>query len=157
MLVGERSYEDPERDAPGDRMTADPPDVELTLPAQAESVALARHLVRGLVDVLGWSDERRTDISIAVTEACTNVVLHAYPDGGGIYEVLAWAEPERLAVTVRDYGRGISPHLPSAAAGLGLGLPLMLAIGEEVSFASNGNGVTEVRMTFLSHGRRLGQ
>jgi anti-sigma regulatory factor (Ser/Thr protein kinase) len=54
-------------------------DIELTLPAEPESVALARQMVRGILDTLGWGDETRTDISIAVTEACTNSVLHAYP------------------------------------------------------------------------------
>src|SRR3954469_11534174 len=132
--------------------------VELTLPADAESVVLARQMVRGLVDFLGWSDESRNDISIAVTEACTNAVLHAYPDGGGEYMVRAWVEPDRLTVTVRDEGGaiaprggapgaprgagraegpGIAPGVESRVAGLGLGLPLMLAIGDEVSFSSN--------------------
>jgi anti-sigma regulatory factor (Ser/Thr protein kinase) len=123
-------------------------DVELTLPAEPESVVLARQMVRGLVDHLGWGDESRNDISIAVTEACTNAVLHAYPEGEGEYMVSAWVSPERLVVSVRDHGRGISPRVESPAAGLGLGLPLMLAIGDEVSFSSDGEGATEVRLTF---------
>lgn len=124
------------------------PDVEFILPAEPESVALARQMVRGIVDALDWDEESRTDISIAVTEACTNAVLHAYPAGAeGEYEVHAWAEPERLVVAVRDRGRGIVPTVTSAAAGLGLGLPLMLAIGDEVTFSSV-DGVTEVRMIF---------
>lgn len=130
------------------------PDVELLLPAEPESVALARQMVRGLVDALGWGEESRTDISIAVTEACTNAVLHAYPaDSAGEYEVHAWVEPELLVVAVRDRGRGIVPSVTSPAAGLGLGLPLMLAIGDEVNF-SNEDGVTEVRMTFSPGSRR---
>jgi anti-sigma regulatory factor (Ser/Thr protein kinase) len=131
------------------------PDVELVVPADAESVVLARQMVRGIVDVLGWGDESRTDISIAVTEACTNVVLHAYPEGeDGEYQVRAWLEPDRLVVTVRDEGQGFSPRMPAPAAGLGLGLPLMLAIGDEVSFSSDGEGATEVRMTFSPSSRR---
>jgi anti-sigma regulatory factor (Ser/Thr protein kinase) len=130
------------------------PDVELILPAEPESVSLARQMVRGIVDALGWDEESRTDISIAVTEACTNAVLHAYPDDGeGEYEVFAWAEPESLVVAVRDRGRGIVPTVTSPAAGLGLGLPLMLAIGDEVNF-SHEDGVTEVRMTFSPGSRR---
>jgi len=131
------------------------PDVELVLPADAESVVLARQMVRGIVDVLGWGDESRMDVSIAVTEACTNVVLHAYPDrDDGEYEVRAWVGPERLVVGVRDHGKGFTPHMPTPAAGLGLGLPLMLAIGDEVSFASDGDAATEVRMTFSATSRR---
>jgi len=129
-------------------------DVELVLPAEPESVALARQMVRGVLDSLGWGEESRTDISIAVTEACTNSVLHAYPDGdGGEYEVHAWVEPEKLIVAVRDRGRGITPRVPSPAAGLGLGVPLMLAIGDDVSFHTE-DGVTEVRMTFSRSSRQ---
>jgi anti-sigma regulatory factor (Ser/Thr protein kinase) len=137
-------------------VTATRPDVELLLPAEPESVALARQMVRGIVDALDWGEESRTDISIAVTEACTNAVLHAYPAGAeGEYEVQAWAEPERLVVAVRDHGCGIVPTVTSPAAGLGLGLPLMLAIGDEVTFSSD-DGVTEVRMTFSPGPRRAG-
>ena len=134
-------------------MSPERPDVELAMPAEPDSVALARQMVRGIIDRLGWSDESRTDISIAVTEACTNAVLHAYPDSTGDYEVHAWAEPEKLIVAVRDTGRGISPRVPSPSAGLGLGMPLMMAIADEVNFTSEG-GVTEVRMSFSPGGRR---
>ncbi len=124
------------------------PEVELLLPAEPESVPLARQMVRGIVDALGWSESSRSDISIAVTEACTNAVLHAYPDEAeGDFEVRAWASPGRLVVAVRDRGRGIVPTVTSPAAGLGLGLPLMLAISDEVTFSSD-DGVTEVQMSF---------
>lgn len=136
-------------------MTTPHADVELILPAEPESVGLARQMVRGILDSLGWSEESRTDISIAVTEACTNSVLHAYPDGGEDreFEVHAWVQPESLVVAVRDNGQGITPRVPSPAAGLGLGLPLILAIGDEVAFASD-DGVTEVRMTFSPSSRQ---
>jgi anti-sigma regulatory factor (Ser/Thr protein kinase) len=129
------------------------PDVEIAVPAEPESVVLARQAVRGIVDALGWGEERRTDVSIAVTEACTNAVLHAYPDGGGEYEVRVWAAPEELVVTVRDHGQGISPRIPSPVAGLGLGMPLMMAICDEVSFSRNGEETTEVRLVFSVEGR----
>lgn len=126
------------------------PNIELVLPATPESVALARQALRGVLDVLDWDEDRRADIAIAVTEACTNAVLHAYSDAAdGVYEVLAWARPDRLDVAVRDFGRGMNPRLPSESAGLGLGLPLMLAIGDEVSFRSHeGGAATEVRLMF---------
>ncbi len=129
-------------------MTERDPHVELVLPADPESVVVARQMVRGLIDVLDWDDASRNDVSIAVTEACTNAVLHAYPDGAGEYAVKAWVEPDRLVIAVRDQGRGITPRLDSGAAGLGLGLPLMLAISDEVAFTRDGEGATEVRMVF---------
>ncbi len=56
-------------------------------------------------------------------------------------------------MAVRDRGRGITPSVASPAAGLGLGLPLILAIGDEVAFTHD-DGVTEVRMTFSPDSRR---
>ena len=86
------------------------PDVELILPAEPESVALARQMVRGIVDALGWGEESRTDVSIAVTEACTNAVLHAYPDRRrGRVRGARVGRARELVVAVRDRGRGISP------------------------------------------------
>lgn len=122
-------------------------DVALTLPAEAESVGVARQVVCGVGDHLGLDDGRSADIALAVTEACTNVVMHAYPDGGGSYEVQFSMRNEHLTVTVLDEGEGISPKI-GAKAGLGLGLPLMLTICDEVAFGRGVEGSTEVRMTF---------
>lgn len=125
------------------------PDVELILPAERESVAVARQVIRGVTAELLWDDGRSGDIAIAVTEACTNAVLHAYPShDGGEYRMLVWTRGEELTVAVIDHGDGVAPKLPSAKAGLGLGLPLMVSISDEVSFARNGDGDNEVRMTF---------
>ncbi|MGD9695663.1 MAG: ATP-binding protein [Thermoleophilia bacterium] len=130
-------------------MSDQPPDIEMVISATPDGVALVRQMIRGILDVLGWSEERRSDVAIAVTEACTNVVLHAYPEGDGDYEVRAWAAPGWLRVAVRDFGQGIDSRMTSASAGLGLGLPLMLTLGDEVVFASTEAGVaTEVRLLF---------
>ena len=55
------------------------PDLVLTLPARAENVAVVRHAFGGLADVVDVADQTLSDIKLAVTEACTNVVVHAYP------------------------------------------------------------------------------
>jgi anti-sigma regulatory factor (Ser/Thr protein kinase) len=132
----------------GEEGPVTPPDVELALPADPESVAVARQVIRGVTDRYLWDDGRAGDIAIAVTEACTNAVLHAYPSGEGEYRVHVWAADERLVVSVVDEGDGIAPKVPSAKAGLGLGLPLMVAISDEASFARNDDGHNEVRLTF---------
>jgi len=60
------------------RVETETPDLEITLPARAENVAVVRHAVGGLGEVLDVDDQTLSDIKLAVTEACTNVVIHAY-------------------------------------------------------------------------------
>src|SRR3954462_899274 len=58
-------------------------DLELTLPARPENVAVARHAIGGFADVLEMADPTLSAGQVSVTEACTNVVVHAYPNGEG--------------------------------------------------------------------------
>jgi anti-sigma regulatory factor (Ser/Thr protein kinase) len=125
-------------------------DVKLTLPARAENVAVVRHAFGGLGDVLEVPDQALSDIKLAVTEACTNVVVHAYPDGEGPLAVRATVEERVLTVVVADEGRGISPRPDSP--GLGLGLPLIATLAESLELGTGANDQTEVRMTFNMNG-----
>ena len=136
--------------APERRVETDAPDLELTLPARPENVAVARHAIGGFADVLDVPDQTLADVKLAVTEACTNCVVHAYPNGIGenaVFEVEADSGDDELLVIVRDYGRGISPNTESP--GLGLGLPLIAALSRTVEFRG-GSSVTgtEVIMSF---------
>ena len=124
------------------------PDVEMHLPARPETVAIARQAVCGVGDALVLEEGRLADVALAVTEACTNVVMHAYPDGDGDYELRVWVQHHRMLIVVRDHGQGVTPRMPGAKAGLGLGLPLMLAVCDEVTFARGIDGSTEVRLAF---------
>jgi serine/threonine-protein kinase RsbW len=125
-------------------MTAD---MQLALPARAENIAIVRHAFGALGDAYALDAQTLSDIRLAVTEACTNVVVHAYPDGGeGPMEVLATLLGEELRVVVRDEGRGIGPRPDSP--GLGLGLPLIASLTESVELGRDAQERTEVRMTF---------
>ena len=129
------------------RETANAPDIELMLPARAENVAIVRHALGALGEVLEVDAQTLSDIRLAVTEACTNVVVHAYPDGReGPLEVLATLAGEELTVVVRDEGEGITPRRDSP--GLGLGLPLIASLAEKVQLGHDARQRTEVRMTF---------
>lgn len=87
------------------------------------------------------------DIRLAVTEACTNVVVHAYPDGSeGPLEIDAVLAGSQLTVVVRDHGDGITPRPDSP--GLGVGLPLIASLSETVELRRDEQDRTEVRMTF---------
>ena len=122
------------------------PDLELTLPARAENVAVVRHAFGGLGDVLDIPDQALSDIKLAVTEACTNVVVHAYPGAQGPMGVRAHIDARHLTVVVTDRGRGILPRADSP--GLGLGLPLIATLAESLELGTGQDEQTEVRMTF---------
>jgi len=124
-------------------MTAD---MQLALPARAENVAIVRHALGALGDVCTIDPQTLSDVRLAVTEACTNVVVHAYPDGQeGPMEVTATLMRDELRVVVRDAGGGFDPHAESP--GSGLGLPLIASLAESVEIEGDGRG-TEVRITF---------
>lgn len=122
------------------------PDVQLTLPARAENVAVVRHALGGLGEALELHAQTLSDLKLAVTEACTNVVVHAYGDAGGSMEVAATVEGAVLRVTVRDEGRGIVPRADSP--GLGLGLPLIATLTESLELGRAPDDRTEVAMVF---------
>jgi serine/threonine-protein kinase RsbW len=122
------------------------PDFELTLPARAENVAVVRHAFGGLGDALDVPDHALADVKLAVTEACTNVVVHAYPDGDGPMSVSAGLADGALTVIVSDEGRGILPRPDSP--GLGLGLPLIATLASSLELGTNDHEETEVRMVF---------
>jgi serine/threonine-protein kinase RsbW len=124
------------------------PDIELALPARAANIAVVRHAFGALGQALAVDEQILSNIRLAVTEACTNVVVHAYPDGEeGQLEILATLQEEKLVVVVRDEGPGIGPRPDSP--GLGLGLPLIASLTESVQLGRDDEDKrTEVRMTF---------
>lgn len=124
-------------------------EMQLKLPAQAESVAVVRHALSGIADTIAVAPSQLSDMKTAVTEACNNVVVHAYPDSDGTLEVNAHPRDDRVTVTVRDYGSGMQPR-PMATDGpsLGLGLPLIAALSDRFEIrGGTGLGIS-VTMTF---------
>jgi serine/threonine-protein kinase RsbW len=121
----------------------------LSLPAVAENVAVVRQALTGMTEALGIGPGVLADMKTAVSEACNNVVLHAYVDGGPV-EVFAVARNGDVAVSVRDHGRGIKPEeadLDTEHDGVGLSLITALTADVEIDGAA-GEG-TEVRMRFV--------
>ena len=84
-------------------------ELHLLLPAAPENVVVARQAITGLCEGLGFPSRATDDVRLAVTEACTNVVVHAYaPETAAAQlEVEATAVDQDLLVTVRDQGRGM--------------------------------------------------
>src|SRR4051794_1642011 len=129
-------------------------DVKLTLPARPENVSVIRHVLGAFAEALRFDDELVEDLRLAVTEACTNVVRHAYPPHqAGPVEISIQPLEEHVSVIVSDHGRGIGTS--SDISGPGLGLPLIAAIADEVDLQPVPGGGSRVAMTF-SRRRRGG-
>jgi anti-sigma regulatory factor (Ser/Thr protein kinase) len=121
------------------------PRLELRLDATPASVAAVRAEVGQFAD--RYAVEQPVDIALAVSEAVTNVVLHAYRDGGaGRVRVVACMHPREMVVVVRDYGCGMKPH--PGSPGAGLGLSIIGAAASEMRVERPEDGGTRIRLRF---------
>jgi anti-sigma regulatory factor (Ser/Thr protein kinase) len=129
------------------------PEVQLRLPALPENVALVRQAMSGVADALEVDPALLADIKTAVTEACNNVVLHAYPEqASGRMEIDANPANRAVTITVRDYGGGMQPHPDESSLGVptaGFGLPLIAALSDKFEIHGGSGLGIEVRMVFL--------
>jgi serine/threonine-protein kinase RsbW len=127
------------------------PEVRLTMPARAEGVGVVRQALAGMADALAFDAAVVADMKMAVTEACTNVVVHAYDGEEGTLEVEMLADDAALTIVVRDWGTGIQPRpVRREAPALGLGLPLIAALSDSFELKGSTNSGAEVRMTFIA-------
>ncbi len=121
-----------------------------TVPAVPENVAGLRHAIVDLARRHGAPDTVQTDLALAVGEACANVVVHAYPPGD-IGPLVVHAEVvksgQEILISVIDQGQGMTPRPDSP--GLGLGLPLIANLSDQLEIHDGPEGVgTELRMSF---------
>ena len=135
-----------------DVSSRDPATVELRMAPRAENLSLARLALAGIGPVAGASDGEVADLKLAVTEACTNAILHAYADGednGGQLVVRYRVGPGMLEIEVEDDGVGFDPDDPGAresnVGGQGMGLMIIRALTDSVEIRSDGTGS---RVTF---------
>src|ERR1700743_2173905 len=130
---------------------AEAPNVCLTLSNQPENVLLVREALSGMAETVGVDGVDLNDIRTAVTEACNNVVLHAYDGDEGPLQVEVFVSPRAAEVVVRDHGTGITPHIRSdVESALGIGLSIIQALAPRVEFRDVPGGGTEVRMEFAT-------
>jgi anti-sigma regulatory factor (Ser/Thr protein kinase) len=136
---------------PADTGRTDVPKVSLKIPARPENVAVVRQALSGLADSMRLENGVLTNMKVAVSEACANVVVHAY-DGQGDLELEILPNGSELTVVVRDEGSGFRPRVSTAEdASWRLGMPLIASVTDalEVGHGPQGRG-TEVRMKFAT-------
>jgi serine/threonine-protein kinase RsbW len=130
----------------------------LYLPRDAASVPVSRQVLNGCLETLGVTADTRTDIALALSEACANVIQHAGP--ADEYEVQARASNGRCVIEVvntahRDAAGEDGDDLPvgqpflppagpvSPTAEHGRGLQIIDAVADNVRLTqTNGEGTT---------------
>ena len=131
--------------------------VRLTIPAKAEFIGLCRLALSGLVRLHSGPlpDEVVADLKLALTEACTNAVRHAYEGGEGLVDITYELHPDRLVVEVADDGDGFDLDPAPAAAGDdelvegGLGIAIIRALADELQISGREQGGSTLR--FVKH------
>ncbi len=122
--------------------------LDASYPAQPPQVAVIRRAVSGMARRGGADMETLIRLELAVSEAATNVVLHAYraPGSGGRIHVTVCVDRGIIDVRVRDNGSGMAPRPDSP--GMGLGLSLMASEADHFEVRSADGGGTEVLLRF---------
>src|SRR3954453_11649065 len=125
--------------------------VRLTIPAKPEYITLVRLALTGLAGLRSLTDETLGDLKLAVTEAASNSVRHAYGNGDGTVEVVYELEEDRLTVEVNDDGQGFVHEEASDRNELdegGLGIAIIQALADEFEVGARPGG-TGSRLRFM--------
>jgi serine/threonine-protein kinase RsbW len=124
-----------------------PKGLQMVLPAKSENVAVIRHALAGLAEEIGMDEPGLADLKTVVTEACMNVVVHAYEGQPGPLNVRAEPDSNGLTVVVRDEGVGIRPRADDTGRdSLRLGLSLIAALSSSFSISGGLDRGTEITM-----------
>jgi serine/threonine-protein kinase RsbW len=130
-------------------MADSPPNVRLNLANTPENVVVVREMLSGVGEAIGLNHSDLNDVRTAVTEACNNVVLHAYEGDPGPLEVELHLAAQSLGVVVRDHGIGLPAEPKSLETDTGgIGLHVIQTLTQTVEFADGKERGTDVRMWF---------
>lgn len=125
--------------------------LRLRIPAKPEYLVLGRLALTGLSRIRPIDQDDLSDLKLALTEACTNSMRHAYGSGGGSVEIQFVLEAESIAIEVLDDGGGIrmpnGREAESDSDGGGLGLAIIRAVTDETEIGRRHDG-TGSRLRF---------
>jgi serine/threonine-protein kinase RsbW len=120
--------------------------VRLTIPARAEYITLCRLALTGIARVRDLPDEVLADLKLALTEAASNSVRHAYAgeERPGVVEISYELHADRLVIEVTDEGEGFDPDdaegAPEELSEGGLGIAIIRAIADQVEIGTQPSG-----------------
>jgi anti-sigma regulatory factor (Ser/Thr protein kinase) len=127
----------------------------MELDSRPETLTLVRGVLAGVAELIGLDPELLDDLKTAVSEACNNVVMHAYDTEPGPLGVRLYIDTDAIDVVVLDEGTGLPPLAPADENIRGVGLSVIRALAEQAEFRALPEGGTEVRMSFA--GQRDGK
>jgi serine/threonine-protein kinase RsbW len=124
--------------------------VRLCIPAKPEYISLGRLALTGLSRLRAFPDDVLADLKLALTEACTNSVRHAYDGGEGMVEILYELHDDRLVVEVTDSGEGFEHDTAQVEeqdelAEGGLGIAIIEALADELEIGRPNGGGSRLR------------
>jgi serine/threonine-protein kinase RsbW len=125
--------------------------VRLTIPARPEYITLGRLALTGLSRLRPFPEEVLADLKLALTEAASNSVRHAYGEEGGVVDILYELHPDRLEIEVADDGAGFELADSGPAESLtegGLGIAIIRAIADDLQIGPRPDG-TGSRLRFI--------
>ena len=106
---------------------------------------MLRHEMTEIAADCGMDADAIADVRLAVTEAATNAVMHAYADAAGELAVTAALQDSELEIVIGDTGPGFVERVDSP--GMGAGLPLIATVTQRLRIISHSGG-TDIHMTF---------
>jgi serine/threonine-protein kinase RsbW len=129
-------------------VTAESPTVRLELESRPETTTLVRGMLGGVAEALSIDPELLDDLKTAISEACNNVVLHAYSGEPGPMLVQLFVGADGIRAVVEDSGTGIVSLSPPDERSQGLGVPVIQALADRAVFQRRPDGGTAVEMAF---------
>ena len=129
---------------------------QLKIPSQSDNLAIIRDVVAKVASRVGFDTDEASKIELAVDEACTNVIKHAYANNSNqMIEVSIKVDQKKLIIIVADKGKGFNPDeikLPDLNKSIkegrkgGLGLCLIKTLMDKVEFEIKPGSKTQVKM-----------
>jgi len=145
---------DPTGEVP-DTVTSQAPMVGLHVQSRPQTLGLVRGMLAGIAEQLAMDPELLDDLKTSVSEACNNVVLHAYDGEPGPMDVRLFVDDDDdcIVVSVQDRGVGLSDSPASIVNDgvAGLGVSVMQALARDLQLTPRQGGGTEVLMRFAGH------
>jgi serine/threonine-protein kinase RsbW len=128
----------------------------LRIPSQTENLEIIREFVSRIARKVGFQEEATNNIELAVDEACTNVIEHAYnKDERKLIDIMIQIDPQKFTIIITDHGKGFDPkkiskpdmkkYLEEMRVG-GLGIHLMQKLMDEIDFEVVGGRKNQVKM-----------